>query len=470
VIDRREILEMSRELSLAPQAVEKDHALGWVLAGIYSHPDLRESWIFKGGTCLKKCYFETYRFSEDLDFTLTEESHLDESFLQKTFAEVSHWVYEQCGMEIPLDTLAFEVYANPRGKNSVAGKVGYRGPLGMRGSIPRIKLDLTCDECVVDQPVWCSVHHPYQDDTDQYMRAFCYSFTELFAEKIRALAERLRPRDLYDVVHLYRHEQGTCDRALVLETLQQKCRFKGIDVPTAESLGSHPGRAELVSEWENMLAHQLPKLPPLDLFDQELPAVFAWLLEARTRPAIPAMAAAADEDSSWRAPSMVTSWGLMAPLETIRYAAATHLCVNLRYKGTERLIEPYSLRRTQQGDILLHAIRHEGGEHRSYRIDRIEAAAATATPFVPRYAVELTPSGTQVIPDQTRTYSGGYRVPSRRRSSAPFNTGGPRYIVECALCGKRFKRKQYSTKLNKHKDKSGYPCMGRTGYLVDTVY
>jgi len=30
------------------------------------------SWAFKGGTCLKKCYFETYRFSEDLDFTLTE--------------------------------------------------------------------------------------------------------------------------------------------------------------------------------------------------------------------------------------------------------------------------------------------------------------------------------------------------------------------------------------------------------------
>ena len=34
---------------------------------------LRESWLFKGGTCLKKC-FETYRFSEDLDFTLTDAS------------------------------------------------------------------------------------------------------------------------------------------------------------------------------------------------------------------------------------------------------------------------------------------------------------------------------------------------------------------------------------------------------------
>lgn len=389
MIDRQEILEMSRELSLAPQVVEKDYALGWLLAGIYNHPDLLESWIFKGGTCLKKCYFETYRFSEDLDFTLTEASHLDESFLKKTFAEIASWVYENCGMEIPLDTIVFELYTNPRGKDSVAGKMGYRGPLGMRGSVPRVKLDLTCDECVVDQPVWCAVHHPYQDKNEAGIRAFSYSFTELFAEKIRALAERLRPRDLYDVVHLYRHEQGTCDRALVLETLQQKCRFKGIPIPTAKSLRHHPGRAELVSEWENMLAHQLPKLPPLDLFDQELPGVFAWLLEARTRPAIPAMAAAVDEDRSWRAPSMVTSWGLIAPLETIRYAAANHLCVNLRYRGTERLIEPYSLRRTQQGDILLHAIRHESGEHRSYRIDRIEAAEATTTPFVPHYAVEL---------------------------------------------------------------------------------
>ena len=132
MIDRRETLEMGRELSLAPQVVEKDYALGWLLAGIYHHPALREVWIFKGGTCLKKCYFETYRFSEDLDFTLTDETHLNESFLKQTFAEVAGWIYEQCGMEIPLDTLAFEVYTNPRGKASVAGKVGYRGPLGMR--------------------------------------------------------------------------------------------------------------------------------------------------------------------------------------------------------------------------------------------------------------------------------------------------------------------------------------------------
>ena len=41
--------------------VEKDYALGWLLAGVYQQADLADDWIFKGGTCLKKC-FEPYRF------------------------------------------------------------------------------------------------------------------------------------------------------------------------------------------------------------------------------------------------------------------------------------------------------------------------------------------------------------------------------------------------------------------------
>ena len=59
MIDRREILDMAGTLGLLPQFVEKDYVLGWVLAGIYQQPALAKSWIFKGGTCLKKCYFET---------------------------------------------------------------------------------------------------------------------------------------------------------------------------------------------------------------------------------------------------------------------------------------------------------------------------------------------------------------------------------------------------------------------------
>ncbi len=67
MISRREILDTAHALGLLPQVVEKDYVLGWILAGIYQHAALKETWIFKGGTCLKKCYFETFRFSEDLD-------------------------------------------------------------------------------------------------------------------------------------------------------------------------------------------------------------------------------------------------------------------------------------------------------------------------------------------------------------------------------------------------------------------
>ena len=114
MIDRQELLEQASTLGLRPGVVEKEYVLAWVLAGIYAQPELRGTWVFKGGTCLKKCYFETYRFSEDLDFTLTEADYLDEHFLLSTFEKIAEWVYEHSGIEIPADTLRFDVYDNPK--------------------------------------------------------------------------------------------------------------------------------------------------------------------------------------------------------------------------------------------------------------------------------------------------------------------------------------------------------------------
>ena len=153
MIDRREILDNAGTLGLLPQVVEKDYVLSWVLAGIYRHAVLAESWIFKGGTCLKKCYFETYRFSEDLDFTLTDPTHIDHDFLVGVFGNVGEWVYEQTGIEIPEELREFEVFENPRSTVSCQGKLSYRGPIAPRsGGLPRIKLDLTPDELLVLPP------------------------------------------------------------------------------------------------------------------------------------------------------------------------------------------------------------------------------------------------------------------------------------------------------------------------------
>jgi predicted nucleotidyltransferase component of viral defense system len=251
MIDKSEIMDFSREFGLVANVIEKDYVLGWVLAGISNHTEIGPSWVFKGGTCLKKCYFETYRFSEDLDFTLIESSHLNQEFLVKYFEEISEWVYDATGIEIPKDLIRFDVYENNRGGMSAQGRIGYRGPMQPRGDLPRIKLDLTVDEILALDPAVREVHHPFSDLPENGIKIRCYCFEEVFAEKIRALAERERPRDLYDVVHLYRHDELKPDQPLIWETLKKKCKFKEMPVPTMETFRNRPERAELESEWKN---------------------------------------------------------------------------------------------------------------------------------------------------------------------------------------------------------------------------
>ena len=237
MIDRRELLTAAANLGLLPNIVEKDYVLGWVLAGIFKHPALAGNWVFKGGTCLKKCYFETYRFSEDLDFTLTDESQLNVDFLVATFREASQWVYEQTGIELPPDKITFEVFQNRRNRPAGQGRISYRGPIApTSGDLPRIKLDLTADEVLVLPPVERPVTHPYSDAPEGGIIARCYGYEEVFAEKIRALSERARPRDLYDVINLFRHDDFKPTAPEIHDVLSRKCAFKGIPFPTLPNL------------------------------------------------------------------------------------------------------------------------------------------------------------------------------------------------------------------------------------------
>jgi predicted nucleotidyltransferase component of viral defense system len=368
-----------------------------------------ESWVFKGGTCLKKCYFETYRFSEDLDFTLTDAAHLDEAFLKKVFAEIGEWVYERSGLEMPVDGQQFELFQNPRGNLSCQGKLSYRGPVSANVAVirlPRIKLDLTADEHFVLAPVRMPVFHDYSDGTEADFEVLAYAYEEAFGEKVRALAERTRPRDLYDVVNLYRNGEARPAAAVLLDVLRQKREFKGIAVPRLEDLAGH--RDGLEGAWQAMLAHQLPALPPVADFWDVLPEFFAWLAGGEASAAPQAyMLAAGESVIRERTLGLSLPGAAQTHLEIIRFAGGNRLCVLLDYQGTTRRIEPYSLRRKRDGNIVLHAFNLDKNEHRSYRVDRIIGARATNQTFVPRYAVELTPSGpVSVLPSSRGRTSG----------------------------------------------------------------
>ncbi len=483
MIEKREILAIAQQTSLTPHVVEKDYVLGWMLAGIYSHDDLAANWVFKGGTCLKKCFFETYRFSEDLDFTLTKPEHLDADFLKIAFSEIGEWIYEQSGIEIPADKQEFEIYRNPRGQISCQGKISYKGPVSSTHGLPRVKLDLIADERIVLPPVRVPIFHPYTDVPDEGIEVLAYDYVEAFAEKFRALAERTRPRDLYDVVHLYRNAEARPDPRRFMDVLRGKCEFKGIGVPRLSDLEPH--RADLETGWIHMLEHQLPALLPVATFWDALPEIFAWLAGA-VAPPLAAMPVGAGEILvRERVINLPGSGRGKSFIEMVRFAAANRLLVEIDYRDKEgnrsvRAVEAYSLRRSQAGDVRLMAVRADNGQPRSYLVNNILGVKSTQTPFSPRYPIELTPSGPQIIPQTTsssfgapgvRRIPGIRRIPARRSTRATTGSGGPSYVFKCTACGKTFNKKSYDATLNKHKNRrTGYECYGTFGTYVRTKY
>jgi len=296
---------------------------------------------------------------------------------------------------------------------------------------------------------------------------------------LRALAERTRPRDLYDVINLYRNTDARPSPSVLLDVLRQKCEFKGIPLPKPADLDPH--RGDLEAAWETMLRHQLPALPPVESFWSALSEFFDWLESGRAAE-IPASYTAAPGETILRERTLrlPVPPASQSHIEVIRFAAANRMCVDLEYQNRTRRIEPYSLRRTMDGNIILHAWNIDSNGHRSYRVDRIQGARSTNQVFTPRYAIELTPSGPVAIPPTERSSSSGsqgsgtgLRRSTRRRTSRTLGSSlstGPTYTYQCGMCGKKFRRRKPSGRLNKHKDPGGWQCAGRTGFLVDTKY
>ncbi|MFH1637826.1 MAG: nucleotidyl transferase AbiEii/AbiGii toxin family protein [Candidatus Woesearchaeota archaeon] len=76
---------LSSELGIKDQILlEKDIILHKLLCMISDNGYLRENLVFKGGTCLIKCYLGYFRFSEDLDFTWIKQ----EEFKKKSQKEI----------------------------------------------------------------------------------------------------------------------------------------------------------------------------------------------------------------------------------------------------------------------------------------------------------------------------------------------------------------------------------------------
>ena len=77
MIQPGEVARLAHRLGLGDKTIEKDYVLTRLLLAIANSP-LRDRLAFKEGTAIKKIYEPDYRFSEDLDFTLPDDTSNEE--------------------------------------------------------------------------------------------------------------------------------------------------------------------------------------------------------------------------------------------------------------------------------------------------------------------------------------------------------------------------------------------------------
>ncbi|MCD4779781.1 MAG: nucleotidyl transferase AbiEii/AbiGii toxin family protein [Candidatus Omnitrophica bacterium] len=400
MITKAEILGLAGNCSLQPTTVQKDYVLGWVLRAISNNSYLSK-WVFKGGTCLKKCYFETYRFSEDLDFTVPSDHTISSKRINEYLEDAISWIEENSGLTFPRQDWKVDEYENPRKKISFQVKISYSGPLrGAPKSLPRIKFDITQDERLVDTPQLRKIHHSFSDEFSPVPQILSYSIDEILAEKSRALFERNgRARDVYDVINISRNFREKINPENAKNIAIAKFKFKELALPTVHQILGSIDKETLRANWEHQLAHQISNLPPVEKFIDELEDAIAWWLKPETaKPALKPIPKAIGQRVPRRFfPTTGIQTGTGLALDTIRRAAHNRQCVLISYHGHNRLVEPYSLRYPTTGNELLYVCEIEKDGMLSnkmyhptaYKTHEIDSASISNKTFTPNWEVEL---------------------------------------------------------------------------------
>lgn len=220
--------------------------------------------IFKGGTAIRKIFFpNTWRFSEDLDFTLLPDT--DPMLVTSGLKQVCDILENECGIE-------YEENINvPNSNNAILGFVQFTGPIGMKN---KIKIDISRIEKMVNPPVTQTVTVSYNDLSNFSVTG--YTLNEVISEKIRSLMQRTKVRDYYDVWKML-GQDNDFDTLLIGNMVQQKCALNTIDYDPAKIFDSSrlAGlREHWASNLDRLVVDELPN--PDDVFN-EMKTILSFL-------------------------------------------------------------------------------------------------------------------------------------------------------------------------------------------------
>lgn len=212
MIDEGTLLEFSNRFRDV-RHLEKDYLLTLILFEISSQ--FAREVIFKGGTALK-FFYGLNRFSEDLDFSyLGGNDTAGRNKLAKKMEAVLNHV-----------NLQYEVVGREHRGNKVGGKVvginyevRIKGPLNQKSKqLQNINVDFSTRDDVVRKEELKYITPFYQDLVTFSIPVM--QLEEIVAEKVAAILERDKMRDIYDLHYLLSVRGAKFDTDLVREKLR----------------------------------------------------------------------------------------------------------------------------------------------------------------------------------------------------------------------------------------------------------
>ena len=258
MISEAEIRRISAASRVDPMVVDLDYNLGWFLLGMRKTSTSLGGLLFKGGTCLRKCYFHDYRFSEDLDFTATK--YLSRADIEDWVKKSVDWVSNYDGPDFHVQPIHFEVVDDEYGNESYQARIYYRGPLRWGGSPRTVKLDITRAEVILLPVNEKQIIHSYSDQASfADINLPCFSLEEVIAEKIRAVGGQRRfavSRDLYDIYNLI---STGIDVNAVKQILPRKFEIKGLTMRGIDVNNLKIRRSAFELDWERRLGYLVTK-------------------------------------------------------------------------------------------------------------------------------------------------------------------------------------------------------------------
>jgi hypothetical protein len=164
------------------EQIEQDLILARTIQGIYSHPLLGNELVFRGGTCLHQVHLPSpLRYSEDLDF------------VRRTHTEIGP-IFD--ALRLVGEDIGLLVHSTSLGQHP---KIKFQTTSTDTGAKIRIKVEINTYETAPAKPL---IELPFSVSSPWFSGS-CNSLTftpeELVATKIRALFQRSKGRDVFDL-------------------------------------------------------------------------------------------------------------------------------------------------------------------------------------------------------------------------------------------------------------------------------